>query len=128
MPQTPEYKAALKAARDAIVNPYSVGDILYNSWGYDQTNIDFYQVVAKTRKTATLRKLSSGVRERGFMSGDTTPYPGSFVGEPFRKTLQVYLEKPWGSDSLQPCKPYIPMEHGSMSKWEGSPVNCSWYA
>lgn len=27
-----------------------VGDIFYSSWGYDQTNIDFYQIVRLTEK------------------------------------------------------------------------------
>lgn len=33
-----------------------VGDILYSSWGYDQTNIDFYEVVRRTEKSVWLRK------------------------------------------------------------------------
>jgi hypothetical protein len=37
-----------------------VGDILRCSWGYDQTNIDFYQVVAVVGKASVrIRKLTS---------------------------------------------------------------------
>ncbi len=37
-----------------------LGDIYVSAWGYDQTNIDFYQVVALTAsgKTVTLRQLA----------------------------------------------------------------------
>ena len=34
-----------------------VGDIFYSSWGYDQTNVDFYQVVKTTPKTIALKKI-----------------------------------------------------------------------
>jgi hypothetical protein len=34
-----------------------LNDIYYSSWGYDQTNISYYQVVKVTAKSATLRKI-----------------------------------------------------------------------
>lgn len=38
------------------------GDIFVRSWGYDQTNVDFYEVVKVAAKTVTLipieRKVS----------------------------------------------------------------------
>ena len=34
-----------------------VGDIFRSSWGYDQTNIDFYQVVSRTQKMLTVRMI-----------------------------------------------------------------------
>lgn len=30
---------------------FKVGDYIYNSWGYDQTNVDFYKIVALIGKT-----------------------------------------------------------------------------
>tara|TARA_R100001224_G_C3953019_1_gene126405 strand:+ start:62 stop:634 length:573 start_codon:yes stop_codon:yes gene_type:complete len=46
-----EEKAKYKAER---LKPHTlkVGDILYTSWGYDQTNIDFYKVVKLVGKTS----------------------------------------------------------------------------
>ena len=39
-----------------------VGSILYSSWGYDQTNIDFYQVVEVVgNKSVKLRKICKSV-------------------------------------------------------------------
>lgn len=50
------------------------GAILYSSWGYDQTNIDFYYVVRATEKSAwivPMSKHSSG--EVNFMAEYVTP-------------------------------------------------------
>lgn len=62
-----------------------VGDILYSSWGYDQTNIDWYQVVSvsPSGKSANVRKISGRTVEhtddRGHTTHDTVvPAPGAF--------------------------------------------------
>ncbi len=34
-----------------------VGDVLVSSWGYDQTNVDFYQVIAVTKASVRIRKI-----------------------------------------------------------------------
>lgn len=54
-----------------------VGSIFYTSWGYDQTNVDYYEVVALSAsgKTATLKQLASGLAEDG--SG-VVAKPGEF--------------------------------------------------
>ena len=39
----------------------TAGTVLYSSWGYDQTNIDFYQVVRATDKTVWLQQLEKEV-------------------------------------------------------------------
>lgn len=37
-----------------------IGDIFYGSWGYEQTNVDFFQVVAlKGKHTAVLREIKA---------------------------------------------------------------------
>lgn len=46
-------------ARKNFVNPFKVGDILYSSWGYDQTNIDFYRVVKVLDKMVEIVEISS---------------------------------------------------------------------
>ena len=39
-----------------------VGSILYSSWGYDQTNIDFYQVVEVVgKKSVKIRQIGSSI-------------------------------------------------------------------
>ena len=62
-----------------------VGDIYRTSWGYDQTNVEFFQVVARTAKTVRLRRISSEIRDRdgnpvegqyGAPTGRLYPLPG----------------------------------------------------
>lgn len=52
-----------------------VGQILYSSWGYDQTNIDFYQIVRATDKgTVWLLPMSRLiVNSNGYMSYEVAP-------------------------------------------------------
>lgn len=101
----------LKDARKSFKCPYEVGQIFYNSWGYDQTNIDFYQLVAIKGKTLTLREISQ-TRE-GYDTGTCKAVKDSFVGEEFTKVIQVCL----GQDD----KPlyYISADHGTYSPWDG---------
>ena len=100
------------------------GDIVYTSWGYDQTNIDFYQVVEVVgRATVVIRQLDQTRTETGFMCGHTEPIPGSFRSDsvPMRKIVQVYGE-------IKRENEYISFAHSSARIWDGKPKNCSWYA
>ena len=56
-----------------------VGDILYASWGYEQTNIDFYEVVKATAKTVTVWKLKSEKTYTGQMTGTAKPILGAYA-------------------------------------------------
>jgi hypothetical protein len=38
-----------------------VGTFFYSSWGYDQTNVDFYKVIALTPKGVKVQKWSSRI-------------------------------------------------------------------
>lgn len=58
--------AASKAQREAKKKelnsgpvPIEVGDIFYDSWGYEQTNVTFMQVVAVRGKAVDLREIHS---------------------------------------------------------------------
>ena len=56
-----------------------VGDIFYNVWGYDQTNVDFYQVVSlRGAHTAVIRPLHGRVVEEGNMCGKVVPARDNF--------------------------------------------------
>ena len=55
-----------------------VGDILYSSWGWEQTNIDFYQVIAIRGSAVDLRQLDQRTTEDGYMCGTTVPLPDVF--------------------------------------------------
>jgi len=101
--------------------PIAVGDIFYDSWGYDQTNIDWWQVVQITGsgKSVKIRPINGKYKETGFMSGQTTPLKGKFKGSA--------ITKRWGISS---GSVYInsPSGHGWCSKWDGKPKFSSSYA
>lgn len=60
-----------------------VGDIFYISWGYDQTNIDFFQVVKVSGKhTITLKALDVVAGLASSWSGLTRPIRDSFRKSP----------------------------------------------
>ena len=65
-----------------------VGDVFRSSWGYDQTNIDYYEVISVSGKTATFCKISQLSENTAYLQGDCVPNPGSFIGNPFKKLIQ----------------------------------------
>lgn len=82
MKRTCEYKQERKAVRTSA-HSIKVGDILYASWGYDQTNIDFFQVTAVTAKTVTFGKIAQNIvtGSGGFMCEDVTARKDSFLDD-----------------------------------------------
>lgn len=85
--QCAERKAAASAARKAWVNPYKVGDLFRRVWGYDQTNVDWYEVVKVSGKTVWVRTIEQARIETGWCVGKTTPQPGKYTKEPAKKCL-----------------------------------------
>lgn len=63
------------------------GDIFVSSWGYDQTNVDFYEVVKVAAKTVTLIPIERKVQLKGFMRYTAMPIPGSGKGKAFRRRV-----------------------------------------
>ena len=72
---------AQEKAAAAFHESLRVGDILYSSWGWEQTNIDFYQVVAIRGSAVDLRQLDQRTTEDGYMCGTTVPLPDVFKGK-----------------------------------------------
>jgi hypothetical protein len=53
---------------------YQVGQILEGTWGYDQTNVDFYRIPKRTNDTLWLEPLANiSTGEAGFMSEYVQP-------------------------------------------------------
>jgi len=105
-----------KEKRKSFRHDLKVGDILVNSWGYDQTNVDFYQVIRTTEKSVTLRMVRSQLTEDipGPMAGYVTPVFGKFCGEEFTKPVRE------GNS--------VPMKFGYCGKCDRRPKYSSWYA
>jgi hypothetical protein len=69
-------------------HPFKVGDILYDSWGFEQTNIDFYQVVDvkdKTIKITPIEKKSDSAK--GSHTAYVQPVKNAFKGKPMTKKI-----------------------------------------
>jgi hypothetical protein len=63
------------------MNAYAVGQVWRTSWGYDQTNVEFFQVVKETKGTVTLRRIASAARGgRVFPAKDNFITDFSLVG------------------------------------------------
>lgn len=65
----------MTAATKETTHGVGVGAIFVESWGYDQTNIDYYEVIATTRTGVRLRKI--GAKSVGF--DRVEPAPGEFI-------------------------------------------------
>jgi hypothetical protein len=107
-------KARYKAER-LKPSTLEAGHILRTCWGYDQTNVDFYQVIAvKGERTVVVQKLASmDAGSNCSMSGYVVP-SDKLVGEP--KTCRVS----YGSSVT------INGHHANV--WEGKPAfTSSWH-
>ena len=83
-------KAQEKAKKSEAMQNHgvAVGDVFRCSWGYDQTNIDYYEVIAITGKTATICRIGCLSENTGFLQGDSVPQLGAFIGKPKKKLIQ----------------------------------------
>jgi len=84
--QSQEYAAKRKTDRSKP-HTLKVGNILYTSWGYDQTNVDFYQVVEVVGKcTVVVREVAhKTINGSGGPSESVVAVKDSFIGEPMTK-------------------------------------------
>ncbi|MCG3776108.1 MAG: hypothetical protein JW395_2957 [Nitrospira sp.] len=72
----------------AVVPPEDapkVGDILYSLWGYDQTNIDFYEVRRVMGSMIVIQKLGGKIVKYGPQTNYVVPVKGQYKGAPLRR-------------------------------------------
>lgn len=74
-----------------ITQVVPVGSIYYSSWGYDQTNVEFYQVVGHTgKKTVLLKKIGAKtISEKGGAYEFVVPNPDNFIEDKIYKARIV---------------------------------------
>lgn len=101
------------------------GDILETSWGYDQTNVDFFQVLEVTGKqTVIIREIGSETTEKGFMQGSIIPKKDHFL--PDAKPLKKRAQSLGAGLS---AREYVHIDYCRTAyPWNGQPLFCSWYA
>ena len=112
-----------KKAAAAQPNPFTVGDILHYSWGYEQTNCEFWQVVGVKGKTVEIREIAQkSTRPNCSMSEYVTAVKDQFINEKIEtKVVQ------WSTWNDAPT-PYLAAPHGSFIPWNGRDCYSSWYA
>jgi hypothetical protein len=116
-----DQQAERKAARASFVNPAKVGDILDSSWGYEQTNIDFYEVIEVKGKSIVIREISQEKVGGGhWMTGTCTPRPGHFKGEPMTKFVRPHYSNVGYSVSVN--------GFAIATLWDGKPQSWTAYA
>lgn len=79
-------KAERAANRQAKGRGLEIGDILSAHWGYEQTNIDYFECTALIGSTMVeLREIAAMVEETEWHQGKSVPVPGAYKGEPMRR-------------------------------------------
>ena len=99
------------------------GNIIVTSWGHEQTNVDFYQVVKRTPKQVTLRKIAKTESSDGAltMTGKVMPVKDKFVEEYTfrRKVIAEHDGIPSG---------VMIHDYAWGRVWDGTPQGVSHYA
>ena len=90
-----------KAKVENFAHGYKVGDVLYASWGYEQTNLDFFQVVAATEHSIRVKEVAMNkTSEEGIcpISRDVAYDPKS--AKPLAKSFWFKDEEQQGKGKL----------------------------
>jgi hypothetical protein len=88
--------------------PIQVGDIFDSNWGYDQTNTDFYEVVAVTAQRIRVRPIEARTAEG---SHRIVPVPGAYTG-PAVSRKPHWTGDRWG---------FYAESYAWASEWDGTP-------
>jgi hypothetical protein len=119
--QSKAFKEKRQDERKAQGRGLEVGDIVRTCWGYDQTNVEYFQVTALIGKAMVeLREIATESEETGFMSGRCVPVLNKFIGEPMRKIAKdghIKIDSVRHASKVEPIKtpagPLYPSAHWS---------------
>ena len=104
---------------------YQIGDVIYSSWGYEQTNVDFYQVIEVLNKKIRVREIGcTRVDELSDMSCEVIADKDNFLNDviiTFSLKLEVNTN---GKKSRRICRKNT---YQWFDKWDGRPKYMSWY-
>jgi len=90
-----------------------VDDILVCSWGYDQTNVDFYKVTRRTKSSAWIVKVGQQIipGSEGFMSESVLPDPDRLI---------PWTRYSWDTENPEAFKPKLKrVQHATWSGGDG---------
>lgn len=98
---------------------YTPGKIVVFSWGYDQTNIDYYLITQRKGDFATLQPIGEKTSyNEKHMIGESVPDESKKTGKPFRR--KVHTSR--GEEIGIAIKSF-----GWASLWDGRPKRYSTY-
>jgi hypothetical protein len=96
-----------------------VGDIYVSNWGYDQTNVDYYQVMQVKSKTAVLNQIGSKRTYTGPMNGTCVPDTSVVGSKAIAKRILVLTDN----------EPYFKLtSYSSAYPWKGETNSFSEWA
>lgn len=108
-----EKKIQKAQAREQV----KVGDIFHSSWGWEQTNCDYYQVKSLSGSFMVIQRIKSKMADREptcSMSAYMLPVKDAFIeGEPELRKQTSFSPR---LESYESC-----------SLWDGKENYCSWY-
>ena len=133
-----EARAASRQARKHPANAQAVevGTLFVHSWGYDQTNVDYYEVVKKSGSYVEVKAVASrevpGSSYPHGMACEVQPVPGAYLTDSYRmrdahgnlkQTLRKKVQYTERGDA------YLSFEFGWCGvTTPGEKRYCSWYA
>ena len=111
-----ESRKAEQKTRHSKRHTLKKGDILNTCWGYEQTNVEFYQVTELHGETmVTVRQIDSTMEQTDHDAGKVMPVKDSFLtGNETKK------RKASGENSISINS------HINASLWSGKPCHVSW--
>jgi hypothetical protein len=115
--QSQAMKADRAQKRREFVTTLKVGDVLEGSWGYDQTNYDFFEVTAVLgSQMVEVRELKQGSENTGWCRDKVWPLPGQ------------YTDRPPARKRVAPGEYVNSPVHGTLWRWSGTTKNATSYA
>ena len=90
-------------------NTWRIGDIVYTSWGYNMTIVDYYEIIKRTGKGFTFRKLKDKIVSGNGFQGKSVPLEGEYEND---KEIKCRINK-WGS---------VRIEDSTAHLWDGEPI------
>ena len=102
----------------------AVGDLLVSSWGYEQTNIDFWRVVSLTASGKSARIMPVAQRVVDYSRGSERVVPGG--GDVFREqdNVTTALIRWYGHGAGLAWCVGVPRGYKNTARlWDGRPVH-----
>ena len=103
-----------------MTHSLKIGDILESSWGYDQTNVDFYKVIGVSPTRVRVVKVKAqSTSGASWGTGTKVPVPDAQDGDPMWRKVHESGPKQYGVRIAS---------YAWARLWDGRPANFTEYA